>query len=325
METSPVPNLIVRWDPAATEALPCSNDVDASPEAPAAYAVVYVRPETNTVLYERAIVSGIRAHGRLAYLANLDASLFRRDRILEHHYASQFRFALDPRAELGRYPEMVRRFEEHFRVSFPCARLAGAFEALELLSIGEEELFDTIVPAADLLPMWGQELKRIGDLVVVNPSLPAVASRYVPGANVFVAVAKCREHGTEALMALHRTIYEAVAARRETPILDAELLEGLVWREKIRRTYHISTNHLMAAFDIADLVYVDAARRLDVTETPLGRLLAARGRVSGEQLRRAKEEQVVYLGSGDARKLCYLPQAAEGRTVTQVEEMLSRL
>ena len=313
------PDIIVRWT-----AVPPTRVPPAEGDA-AAYAVVYVRPETNTVLYERAIVSGIRVHGSLAYLANLDASLFRRDRILERHYASQFRFAIEPREALGRYPEMVHRFEEHFGVSLSRARLAGAFEALELLSMDEEQLFDTIVPEDDYLSMWGQELKRIGGLVVANPSLPAVVNRYVPGANVFVAVARCREPGPEALSALNRSIYEAVVARHETPILDGDRLGALVWKERIRRTYHISSNHLMAMFDMADLVYVDDDHRLDVTDTPLGRRLAAGGRVSEEQLRHAHREQLVYIGAGAERTLCYLPQAGEGKGVRDIEEMLAAL
>ena len=64
-----------------------------------AYAVIYVRPETNTVLYERAIVVDIEKRGdTLIYMANLNGALFLRDRILEIHYATRFRFVEDPGA-----------------------------------------------------------------------------------------------------------------------------------------------------------------------------------------------------------------------------------
>jgi hypothetical protein len=41
-----------------------------------AYAVVYVRPETNNVLYERAIVSGIRRMGDPVFMANINGTAF---------------------------------------------------------------------------------------------------------------------------------------------------------------------------------------------------------------------------------------------------------
>ena len=43
----------------------------AAQENRSAYIMAYVRPETNNVLYERAILSGLRAHGKIIYCGNL--------------------------------------------------------------------------------------------------------------------------------------------------------------------------------------------------------------------------------------------------------------
>ena len=134
-----LPNIIIPY-PAAEDGFVDCGDL-------AAYAVAYVRPETNNVLYERAILAGLRAHGKIIYCANIPGEVFLQDKILQNHYPCQFRLARDPRGELARLPEVRARVEEHFRLSLDDARLIGSFEAVHALGMSEEELFETIVPA----------------------------------------------------------------------------------------------------------------------------------------------------------------------------------
>ena len=80
------------------------------------YAVVYVRPETNTVLYERAIAAAIRGRGdEVIYLANLGGALIEQDGILKGPLPTQLRFAADPQREAARYPEIGRAPRAAFR------------------------------------------------------------------------------------------------------------------------------------------------------------------------------------------------------------------
>ncbi len=291
----------------------------------AAYAVVYVRPETNGVLYERAIVAGIRGLGRAVFIANLGGGLFIRDRILECHYAPQFRFARDPRAEMELHPSLPAALELHFGARPIAGSLIGSFEAVERLGLNEEELFETIVPDRDFLERWGQEFKRIGGHIVANPSLPAVVKRYVPEANVFAVVVKSPgPAGPEFFTALNQSIYDRIVSGSGTPVVDGDKLGFLAWSEKIRRTYHISTNHLMAMFDMMDFVYTDGERRLEAGETPLGRMLLAAGVLTREKLEEIGRVRLLT-PAGDARaEPVHLPTAGAGKGIRDVEALLRR-
>jgi hypothetical protein len=308
------PDLIVKYPPE-------ENGFAAGGDC--AYAVIYVRPETNKVLYERAIVAGIRGMGRPIYIANLSGSLFLRDRILESHYPSQFRFASDPCGEMALYPQMIPVFERHFRVSFDRSPLIGSFDAVKLLGLGAEDLFETIVPEEDFLDSWGQEFKKISGFIVANPNLPAILKRYVPAASVFVVAVRSQAPARpDFFSALNQAIYSQIVARKETPVLDGEKLDSLVWSEKIRRTYHISSNHLMAMLDMADFVYLDDRRRLDIADTPLGRKLIGDGGLTREKLAELSRSQLALVGPWGEKSLAYLPVCAQGKSVEEIASML---
>ena len=196
------------------------------------YAVVYVRPETNTILYERAIVAGIRGRGdSIVYTANLNGSLFREEGILQDHYVTQLRFASDPRAEASRYPEVGERLERHFGAAVG-ESLVGSLEAPTRLGLSEEDLFETFVPPADFLTCCGQLFKRIGGHIVANPGLPAVLKRYTPQANVFVVVVRSSDGSADSFASLNRSIYKEITSRAETPLVDAgEVRAGAVARK----------------------------------------------------------------------------------------------
>ncbi len=288
----------------------------------AAYTVAYVRPETNNVLYERAILSGLRSRGTIIYCANISGSIFQRDQILERHYSTQFRFARDPRGELARFPEITTRLEAHFKLSVREANLLGSFDAVESLGISEEDLLETIVPAADYLGCWGQSFKRISGAIVVNPNLPAIITRHSPAANVFAVVARSLEAGPGFFEEVNRKIFTEITARAETPLLDAEKLDALDWSERIRRTFHLSVNHLMTMLDMADFVYCGSEKRLDVTDTPLGKLLIGEGAVTPEELRSMKSYPLVRRATPRGLSLLYLPTAGSGMSPREIVTLL---
>jgi hypothetical protein len=287
-----------------------------------AYAMACVRPETNNVLYERAILSGLRAHGKIIYCANLAAGIFLRDNILEQHYPTQFRFARDPRGELSRFPEFRARIEEHFHLSLDGARLLGSFEAAQVLGMSEEELFEAIVPEADYLGCWGQSFKRLAGTLVVNPNLPAIIKRHAPPANVFCVVVSARTAAASFFENVNEAIFREITSRAETPVIDGEKLDSLVWSERIRRTYHLSSNHLMAMFDMPDYVYTGDGERLSPADTPLGQWLVKNKAVTAESLRAMKASPLVRRRDST---LLYLPTAARGMTLDQIKELMEDL
>jgi len=309
------PSILVGYPPA--EGL-------AADSGAAAYAVVYVRPETNTVLYERAIVAVIRARGdAIVYAANLNGSLFRQDGILQDHYVTQLRFASDPRAEAVRYPEIGEKLRRHFGAPLAELPLDGAFRAAERST--EEELFETFVPPADFLACWGQQFKRIGGTVVANPGLPAVLKRYTPEANVFVVVVRSADGSPEFFSDLNGVIYREITSRAETPLVDGERLGSVPWPERVRRTYHLSRSHLMAMFDMSDFVYLSEGRRLAIAETPLGKSLLTEGILTAEKLEDLKRDPLRYARDADPRLLHYLPLVGEGRGLDWLRGFLREL
>jgi len=307
-------------------AYPPGEDGFAPGSKTASYAVVYVRPETNSVLYERAIAAAIRGRDeQVVYLANLGGALIRQDRILQDHYATQLRFAEDPQREVARYPEIARRLERHFGAPAAKLSLVGAFQAAARTGMSEEELFEAMVPQADFLTCWGQQFKRIGGTVVANPGLPAVLKRCGPSANLFVVAIRSADGSPDFFASLNRAIYEEVCSRGDTPLVDGDKLGSVRWPERVRRTYHISRTHLMAMYDMADFVYLEAGRRLAVADTPLGRSLLANGIVTEPRLRSLKADPLAYSGQGAHRILHYLPLAGQGRSLAWVRELLRRL
>ena len=310
------PDLLVRYPP--------EEDGFASGAKAASYAVVYVRPETNTVLYERAIVAAIRGRGEeVIYLANLGGALIQQDGILKEHYPSQLLFASDPRAQAARYPEIGERLELHFGAPIESLPLVGAFAAAARTSA--EELFESFVPPPDFLTCWGQQFKRVGGAVVANPGLPAVLNRYTLQANVFVVVVRSADDSPGFFSSLNRAIYREISSRAETPLVDGERLGAVPWPERVRRTYHLSRTHLMAMFDMADLVYLAEGRRLAIAETPLGKSLRAQGMVTAQMLQDLRREPLRYTHHGNHRILHYLPLAGEGQGLAWVGEFLRRL
>lgn len=287
-----------------------------------AYTMVSVRPETNNVLYERAILSGLRAHGKIIYCANLPGSIFTRDSILRQHYPTQFRFARDPRGELARFPEIGSRIEQYFHQSLDDLRLLGSFEAARALGMSEEDLFETIVPTADYLGCWGQSFKKLAGAIVVNPSLPAIVKRHAPPANVFAVVASSRASANRFFEDANQAIFKEITSRSETPVIDGEKLDSLVWSEKIRRTYHLSSNHLMAMFDMLDYIYTADTTRLSPADTPLGKWLQENAAVTEEGLRAMKMFPLVR--RRDAT-LLYLPTAAHGMRLDQIKALMEDL
>ena len=183
-------------------------------------------------------------------------------------------------------------------------------------------MFEWILSVEDFLSAWGQTFKKRGSHFVVNPNLPAIVKRYTPEANVFAVVAKCADASPGIFEELNRSIYAEITAREDTPVIDGDRRDSLVWSERIRRTYHISTNHLMAMFDMSDFIYADQTSRLEVAHTPLGRRLVERGALSAEGLGALRRSPLAYLRGAGGSMLEYLPDCAIGKDLDHIEGML---
>lgn len=157
---------------------------------------VYMRPETNGVLGESTILRVIercpqyRVEIELVYLANIPGQFILANHIVERHYAPKLHFAV-----LGKRvctPGMRTRFSEQFGVPFDDAPVIGSFEALRVLRLRPEELFDTWVDPCDMLIVSGQSIKRIDGYYVLNYDLPALLHKNSKNTDIAVMVFRIR-------------------------------------------------------------------------------------------------------------------------------------
>lgn len=139
---------------------------------------VILRPESNGVEVESLLLRVIQQSPRfsqavrLAYLANIPGDFIVQRHLMESRYHLKLAFARQG-AELFT-PYMEEAFRRHFGIPFEEARVIGSFEALEVLEMEEEELFNYWVDSRDLLRINGQTVKKVAGYFVVNYDMPAL-------------------------------------------------------------------------------------------------------------------------------------------------------
>lgn len=144
---------------------------------------IFMRPDTNGALGEKAVLNAIHCcpeystkHMQIAYLANIPSDTIIYRRICEQYYMLKMHFAT-----LGGVlftPAMRRACSEYFHTEFDPQRFVGAFPALELFSWSMEEMFNLRVDAQDILTLNGQTIKRYKGYFIVNYDIPALIHRY---------------------------------------------------------------------------------------------------------------------------------------------------
>jgi len=136
---------------------------------------LYLRPETNGLLVESMLFRVLKLYSakcQVVYLANVPGDFIVKNKIIEQHYAVKINFA--KRGKKAFTPAMRQEFEKYFGISFKSAKIIGAFKALEILSLSEEELFRLWVPPENYTQIHGQSIKQNGDYFIVNYDIPAI-------------------------------------------------------------------------------------------------------------------------------------------------------
>ncbi len=139
---------------------------------------VYLRPESNGVAVESAIMRGVgkvpnwQKNINLVYLANLPGDFLNDKGVIKKHYLTRVKFATKGRNLFT--PFMRKIFREHYKVEFGEAEIIGSYEALSVLGLNEEELFSLWVSEDDMLVVNGQTIKRVGKYFIVNSDIPAI-------------------------------------------------------------------------------------------------------------------------------------------------------
>ena len=150
---------------------------------------IYLRPEANGVKVESTILGVIHKNAaykkalQIVYLSNLPGDFMVENRIIEEHYVLSIHFAQKGK---GAFTEgMMLQFEKYFDEEFDSAPIIGSFEALELLEMTEEELFQKWVPFEDFTQINGQSVKKYAEHFIVNYDIPALLHKNSSKTDVF--------------------------------------------------------------------------------------------------------------------------------------------
>lgn len=240
--------------------------------------VVYLRPETNGIQVESALFKVLKSPQwesaiNLRYLANLPGEFIMRQRIVENHYYTRVDFAAQGRAAFT--PAMKETFTRFFGVPFEKARIYGAFEALRMLQISPEQLFQLWVPVYDILEIQGQLIKRTADnLFIINYDIPALLHK--------------NHAGTDVAVMLFRT---ALTYEQFRPVIEqmrqALIAEGILDPEKPeRRVFHYSKGPFEQLLDGLGYIYLTPEQPAQISDLNFGCYLRERG---------VSEEKVIHL------------------------------
>lgn len=288
-------------------------------------AVIYVRPQTNKLNYERAIILGCQKYGDIVYLANIGGKIFIDNLLIIEHYSTQYFFAMHSKSIVSEYPEMVEAFEKHFNVPFESADIVNPYEAILKLGITTEKLFNTIVDDSHFMRLYGQTIKKINDIYVINYDIPEILAKYTPEINVFVLSVIFKDQATQ-LSDLNQAIFENLKTDNSTPIIDEEKYSTHKWHEKVRRTYHISYNHIASMFDMKDFVFSADGSEIAFEEIPLANYLIRNNIISEENLLALKRFSLVYYyDDSGARKLINIQEFADSMTLMECVDLFKRL
>ncbi|MBN1501757.1 MAG: hypothetical protein JW982_16475 [Spirochaetes bacterium] len=276
-------------------------------------AVIAVRPETNKIDYESVIIQAVKEYGNPVYMANLNGVLLKHKAVVIGHYTCQFQFAAEAKYGMRGYPEMIEAFEKKFKHDFNSAKIIGSLEAVknyqDEIGLSSEELFDLMVPYEDFLEMYGHTVKKYRDFFIVDYDIPAILRRYSDSTNILIVAIAMNDAGMQ-LNTLNRAIYENFCANGVIKIIDSAKRVNMRWFDQVRRTYHISHNHIEAMFDLKDYVFTEDKNSIGFSDTPLGRKIFESSGMSKQEFEKKilnfKNNPLQYVTSGGVKRLAYL-------------------
>lgn len=254
---------------------------------------VFMRPDTNGVLGEKAVMSTIRncpeytrQKIQLIYLANVPSRILISQHIYERYYSLKIHFATHGRAYFT--PHMKRAFSAYFNTPFDTAHVIGAFEALQTLSMSTEELFSLRVDAKDMCTLSGQSIKKHRGSFIVNYDIPSLLHRY--SLRYDIAVMCFRIHTSYEYFNL---LTEEMRVRmvRENIIAKDALLGSV---------FHYSYGPFDQLRDGISFLWDEQGRSVGLEQLSFARYLRERG-VSMEAVRHLLQNPIVILKNDEGK------------------------
>ena len=287
--------------------------------------VATVRPESNEIAYEKAILQGLKDYADVVYLANLNGRILVQNCVLFDHYSSQFKFSIFGRHAIEQYPEMVEKFERFFGVEFDKAPILGSFDAVIRLNKTPEQLFDTIVDNKDFLMMYGQSIKLIDGFYVVNSNIPRIIKHFGnENINMFVVAARAKSDSLD-FDGITKSIFTYMKTSANIPLIDEQLLQGLNWEKRIKRTFHLSSGYVYGMFDMLDYLFHPDNARVKFCETPLGYILSEKYKLTEQHLTNLKNSPIVYLCNGGRRELVNIINYTSKKSMSECIDIIGHI
>lgn len=230
---------------------------------------VYLRPESNGVAVESAIMRGIskipdwQNHINLVYLANLPGDFLNAQGVVEEHYRTKIKFARRGKALFT--PFMVKMFSIYFRVNFEESEVLGSFKALSVLKLDEEELFRLWVSEDDMFMINGQTIKRVGKYYIVNSDIPAILHKNNEKTDIAVMVFRTIFWGND--------FYNVI--EKMTEVLMAE--DILHSRSQFSHVFHYSKGPFEQILDAVGFLYDSAGNHLPLQSISFYNFLLEKG------------------------------------------------
>lgn len=230
---------------------------------------VYLRPESNGVAVESAILSVVqhcaeyRSGLNLVYLANVPGGYILQHRIVERHYATRLYFSVHGGRVFS--PDMARQFELFYGEPFAEERVIGSFDALRLFNWEPEELFRLWVEEDAVVHIAGQIVKRFQGVFIVNYDVPALLHKNNVDTDIAVMAFRTREGYPHFFQLAHRM--------RSTLVERGLLRQGV----PIARAVHISRSPFEQLIDTRDYLIHSDGSAATAEDSSFGRYLLDRG------------------------------------------------
>ncbi len=230
---------------------------------------IYLRPDTNGIRVESAIMRGVtsteelRKHIELAYLANLPGDFLIRKGVVRDHYKTRILFAYYGKEIFT--PYMKKEFSRFFGVRLQDVPVFGAYKALEVMGIPADELFNLWVSKKDLLRINGQTIKKMGNIYVVNNDIPAILDKNNNRTDIAVMIFRTDYFGED----FYNVILRMTDILIEEGILDS--------RSKFSHVFHYSKGPFEQILDAVGFLYDEEGNHLPLEKIRFYRYLKKRG------------------------------------------------
>jgi hypothetical protein len=283
--------------------------------------VIYVRPQTNLVSFENAILKGVQSYADIIYLANINGKIFINNALILDHYSCEYKFSIFAKQEIAKYPEMINKFEEYFKVKFDDAKIVGSFDAMLLLGYDPQSLFELYVEKWDFLKFYGQTIKKIDEFYIVNYDMPAIIQNYDAKTNIFVTAISLKDENIT-FKELNESIISEIKNSKNIDPCEKILCDSY---ERAKRTFHLSRNHIKAMFDMSDFIFRNDGKQILLDETPLGKILIEKNILSLKDLVRLKSYPIVYVNQGKHKKLINIVEEGKNKNIDETIEFFKSI